>query len=182
MLKSMTAYGRSSLETPLGRFTVEIQSVNRKHLEINTFLPGELLRFDGEIKKWIGKAIARGQVTVRIFIRSDRETPIAVRPNLPLARQIKSAWDLIAEDLKLHGEFDLKLLQGQEGVLLFNAEFKDEEAYRLALQEVVALALQKLVIMKVLEGKELHDDIAFSNDEITFFIFLVKVDLFLLHS
>ncbi len=160
MLKSMTAYSRASLETSLGRFSVEIQSVNRKHLEVTTYLPGELLRFDGEIKKWIGKAIARGQVTVRIFIRSDRETPISVRPNLPLIRQIKSAWDEIAKDLQMEEKFDLELLQGQEGVLLFNAEFKDEESYRKTLQEVVALALQKLIVMKGHEGKELHDDIA----------------------
>lgn len=164
MLKSMTAYGRASLENSLGRFTAEIQSVNRKHLEVSTYLPGEFVRFDGEIKKWIGKAVARGHVTVRVFLVSDRATPIAVRPNLPLARQIKSAWEAIASDLQVEESFELELLQGQEGVLLFNAEFKDEDAYRQALREVVSAALQKFILMKENEGKELHDDIAMRVD------------------
>ena len=56
MLKSMTAYGRACVISPLGRFSVEMQSVNRKHLEIQTTLPNEFLRFDSH-----GRAHARSQ-------------------------------------------------------------------------------------------------------------------------
>lgn len=53
MLKSMTAFGRATLSTNAGRFVAEIQSVNRKFLEINAFIPRELSNFELEIKKWI---------------------------------------------------------------------------------------------------------------------------------
>ena len=52
MLKSMTAYGRASLHHHNGHFVVEIQSVNRKFLDVSVMLPRELSQFDIEIKKW----------------------------------------------------------------------------------------------------------------------------------
>jgi uncharacterized protein (TIGR00255 family) len=75
MLKSMTAFGRSEIETPLGRFVVEIQSVNRKFLEIQTHLPKELWRFDTLMRQWVGTKIFRGQVNVRVQLAYDEKPP-----------------------------------------------------------------------------------------------------------
>lgn len=162
MFKSMTAYGRANLSTSLGRFSVEIQSVNRKHLEINTFLPKELLRFDPDIKKWVSTAVGRGQVNVKVSVAFDREIPLVVAPNLPLARQVKSAWAAIGKDLKLHiNENDLlNILMRSEGILRYDEGLQDEEGYRQALKETIQQALLPFNSMKIQEGRALHADIA----------------------
>jgi uncharacterized protein (TIGR00255 family) len=161
MLKSMTAYGRACVVCALGRLTVEIQSVNRKHLEINTFLPKELLRYDTDIKKWLGAAIHRGQVNVKVFAAFDRLSPLVVTPNLPLAKQIKAAWDLIAQELDLSVKqgFTLEMLASEPGILQYEEDDHDEELFRDNLQQAVMQALKQLVAMKEREGSALHDDI-----------------------
>lgn len=162
MLRSMTAYGRHSLSTPLGQFTVEIQSVNRKHLEINTLLPKELMRFDPDIRKIIGIAVVRGQVTVKLTAYFEKVMPITVMPNLPLVRQLKAAWDAIAKDLSLRdpSEFSLDLLHGEEGIFLYGENLQDEPGYRVAIFEVVEGALKAFLAMRAHEGEALQRDIS----------------------
>lgn len=161
MLKSMTAYGRASVISSVGKFVVELQSVNRKHLEVNTFLPKELLRYDSDIKKWIAQEVGRGQVNAKISVSFERTSPLVVTPNLAVARQVKSAWEVMAKDLKvaLSTEQLWSLLSAQEDILLYDEDVQDEEIYRQALHEAVSQALQHFVAMKVYEGKVLHEDI-----------------------
>ena len=160
MLKSMTAYGRASLNTKVGHFIVEIQSVNRKFLEVNVFLPRELSQFDIELKKWLLPYIARGQVTVKVSVTFEGAVPFIVRPNLPLAHQLKAAWDAIAQDLQLDVEdFDLSLLGRTEGLLSYEENLAEEENYREALKQTLEVALKSFLQMKTQEGAILQADI-----------------------
>jgi uncharacterized protein (TIGR00255 family) len=162
MIKSMTAYGRTSNISSIGHFVVEIQSVNRKHLEINTFLPKELLRFDADIKKWIAAEVGRGQVNVKISVNFDSASPLIITPNISLAKQIKGAWDAIALELELPIEkgFTLSMLSEESGLLVYNEEVKDEELFRKILNNVVLNALKQLMLMKLREGSILFQDIS----------------------
>ncbi len=154
----MTAYGRASKASPLGHFSAEIQSVNRKYLEINIFLSKELTRFESEIRKWIGQAVQRGQVTVKISAYFDRTAPLLVRPNLPLARQIKRAWDEIARDLQIKQEFSLDLLKEETGILVYEEDLQNAEEVLQELHSVVSEALKPFLEMKQKEGRELYED------------------------
>lgn len=161
MLKSMTAYGRTSLSTSVGSFTVEIQSVNRKHLEINVFLPRELSRFESDIRKMINKVVTRGQVSVKVFANFERSTPVVVTPNLPLAKQLKSAWETIAKELKLDASqaFSLNMLLGESGVICYGEDLQHEETYRTEICQAVDGALKDFMRMRVHEGESLQRDI-----------------------
>jgi len=161
MLKSMTAYGRASLNTKVGHFVVEIQSVNRKFLEVNVMLPRELSQFDIELKKWLMPYLARGQVTVKVNVAFEGAVPFIVRPNLPLARQLKDAWSEIARELKLENdEFNLSLLRTVDGLLTYEENRDEEENYREALKQTLDIALTGFLQMKVQEGGVLQGDIS----------------------
>jgi uncharacterized protein (TIGR00255 family) len=162
MLRSMTAYGRGAIETALGRFTAEIQSVNRKHLEINVLLPKELMRFDAEIKKWISARIGRGQITVKFSVVFNQTTPLNVVANLPLALKIQKAAEDLAFTLKLPvtHELTLKMLAEQPSILLFDEQMEDEELYREALSTAFEKAMQSFVEMKLHGGRPIFIDIS----------------------
>lgn len=162
MLKSMTAYGRATIAAPLGHFTAEIQSVNRKHLEIHTYLPKELTRFDSDVRKWISEAVNRGQINVKINACFELESPVVVKPNLSLARQIKGAWDAIANDLGLDPakSFNLSLLKNETGILLYEEDLKNEDEVRSVLKKAIEEALNPFLEMKQVEGHALYLDIA----------------------
>lgn len=157
----MTAYGRSSKESSIGRLTVEIQSINRKHLEVNVILPQELIRFDTEIKKWVSQAVGRGQITVRISVVFNQNSPVVVSANIPLALQIQKAARQIASSLEVSpNELTLSLLSRQPGILLLDEQMEDEELYRDALKDVFHLALQSFLNMKAQEGRAIFIDIS----------------------
>ncbi len=167
MLKSMTAYGRSSLHTPVGHFVIEIQSVNRKFLEVNVLLPRELSQFDIEMKKWLLPHLARGQVTVKVNVAFEGAVPFIVRPNLPLARQLKEAWSEIAKELNLDkNAFHLSLLERAEGLLSYEENRDEEENYRQILKQALEEALQGFLKMKAQEGVVLQVDIAHRLEKI----------------
>lgn len=175
MLKSMTAYGRASVNTKVGHFIVEIQSVNRKFLEINVFLPRELDQFDIELKKWLMPHLARGQVTVKVNVTFEGAVPFIVKPNLPLARQLKNAWDKIAGELQLDvDEFRLSLLAKTEGLLSYEENHEEEENYREALKSTLEIALKGFLQMKIQEGAVLQADISSRLDKIRQLIQIVE--------
>ena len=175
MLKSMTAYGRASLNTKVGHFVVEIQSVNRKFLEVNVFLPRELNQFDIEVKKWLMPYLARGQVTVKVNVSFEGAVPFIIRPNLPLAIQLKAAWDEIARELKLDdGEFRLALLAGTEGLLSYEENRAEEENYREVLKQTLEVALKGFLQMKTQEGAILQADIAQRLDSMRHYLQIIE--------
>ena len=160
MLKSMTAYGRATTHSPLGNFVCEIQSLNRKFLEIYIQIPPELASFEAEVRQWISSSVGRGKVSVKIHAAFEELTPVSIKPNIPLARQVKSACTAIAEAVGLKSEeaLLLQVLGNEPGLLLRQEAIEDTESYRAELRKATDKALASLVEMKAVEGKTIHAD------------------------
>ncbi len=156
----MTAYGQSSFVCPLGRFFIEIQCVNRKYLDIQTTLPSEFFRFDGEIKKKVAESIKRGQVNIRVQVVFDAEAPLQITPNLAVARQLKSAWEQVASELgtPLDPQILFTLLSSQK-VLVYHENFKSEKQFLDPLLSTLDQALIQVNAMRANEGQVLHQEI-----------------------
>jgi uncharacterized protein (TIGR00255 family) len=159
MLKSMTAYGHSSLVTPLGRFVAEIKSVNRKFLDISIFTQKGLSCFESDIRNWISSQINRGKVDVSLWANFEGAAPVKVTPNIALAKEIKGAWDKLAKELKFDEPCELEMLQQESGILIYEENPEDLEAYRKILKEAVEIALKEAMKMKTIEGAALQKDI-----------------------
>lgn len=162
MLKSMTAFGRAAYVCSLGRFNLEIQSVNRKFLEINVSMPRELLRYELEIKRGLAPLISRGQVSVKLKADFDGHSPLVIKPNICLAKQFKHAWDRLASELGVEetNGFRLDMLAGFEGIFQTEEEVRDEAIIEKMVQEILALAVENLMKMKREEGAILQRDIS----------------------
>ncbi|SCA62373.1 UPF0701 protein YloC [Chlamydiales bacterium SCGC AG-110-P3] len=162
MLKSMTAYGRAMVTHHLGRFEVEIQSLNRRYLEIHCQLPRELSRFEVDVRKLVSQQVNRGNITVRVTANFQGGTPLTVRPNLALVRELKSAFDAVSNEVggdELSASSFLRLVTREEGLMVYGGGDDDNEAYKEAVRLAVEQALGALVEMKRAEGKALQQDI-----------------------
>ncbi|MES2121668.1 MAG: YicC/YloC family endoribonuclease [Chlamydiota bacterium] len=161
MIKSMTAYGRSSKTSKAGRFVVEIHSVNRKMLDISIYLPKELLRFDIDVRKWISASVERGQLSVRVTALSEGVAGAEFPRYLTQLKGLKEGWEQLSRSLGYDPEkaIDLPFLvaQMQEGALTDAKEVTEET--KSALKELVDEAIQELLAMKENEGKALAVDI-----------------------
>ncbi|MCH9627151.1 MAG: hypothetical protein S4CHLAM2_07860 [Chlamydiales bacterium] len=158
-LKSMTAYGRGVSSFTYGSLTIEIQSVNRRHLEMNLSLPRLLTCFEMLIRKKIAQHVGRGMVNVLVGWRSEAKNRVMVTPNLPLAKGIKQGWEKIASDLGLQGEISLSLLAREKDLFLLEEELPDEESFRAALDQGLDEALEPFLQMKRAEGEALACDL-----------------------
>lgn len=154
-LKSMTAYGRGESKA----LSVEIQSVNRRHLEVSVNLPRLLTRFEMQVRKAVTKRVGRGQVNVFIRWGAETASTISVRPNLQLARGVKEAWEKIAYDLGIEQAVDLRLLAREKDLFVCEEELPDEAGFEKALMLALDEALDQLVEMKGREGEALTQDI-----------------------
>ena len=61
-MKSMTGYGEGSQNVRGIKITVQIRSLNHRHLDMQLRLPREYLSFEEEIRKAIREKIARGRI------------------------------------------------------------------------------------------------------------------------
>jgi len=159
----MTGYGRSHRENTFGRFTIEIQSINRKHFEIQTSLyPSALLRFESHMRKLVSGKLSRGQINLKVNINFNETSSQVVTPNFPLARQVKKAWELIAEDLNipLDPKELLHSLTLTPDILQYGEELDNEEFLLSEILTVISEALDNLIEMREKEGEHLQQDIA----------------------
>jgi len=160
MLKSMTAYGRATFNAPQGHFVIEVQSVNRKFLDVHVVLPPELSQFEIELKKWILPYLTRGQINIKVNVSFENTVPFIVQPNIPLARQLKASWTKMAEELQMDAkDFFLELLVKQEGLFRLEENQEQDETYRHILKQTLEAALKALVGMKNQEGALLQADL-----------------------
>jgi uncharacterized protein (TIGR00255 family) len=166
----MTAYGHSSLVTPLGRFVAEIKSVNRKFLDISIFTQKGLSCFESDIRNWISSQVNRGKVDVSLWATFEGEAPVKVTPNLALAKEIKGAWDLLTKELKLDQPNGLEIFLREPGILIYEENVEDLEAYQKIVKEAVEMALKDAMKMKITEGAALQKDIESRLDKMKVWI------------
>lgn len=155
MLRSMTGFGRAVINSPIGRLTVEIYSVNRKFLEISVTSPREFGQFETEVRKWISDVATRGQISVKIFF-----VPTLMKGVLPEAEVLKSlkmGWDRLAQDVGLDTkEITLTFLMQYLPIQPQEPSEKELDA----LKTCVGEALHSFMAMKLTEGEALAADFA----------------------
>ena len=155
----MTAYGRKFQDTEIGTFLVEIQSVNRKFLEVNILLPKEFFHFEEALRKLVSSKVTRGQVSVKISVVFKSDSPLVVKPNLVLARQIFSAVEELKKEFQLTESMNWQTLLSQPDILSYQVDDAKEKKYYEVLEEVFLKALQDFLHMKQVEGISLQNDI-----------------------
>jgi len=152
---SMTGFGRAAHKSPLGLLSVEIQSLNRKFLDVSISLPKELSRFEVEIRKWAGETIGRGQVVVRVAL-SPEEGTLSLPPK-KLMKSYKKALQDLAQSLDFD-EKEITLSFLLKTAPPYGVQF-DESELLAVLEKCVKEALKKLVMMKRREGRVLEKEI-----------------------
>jgi len=158
MLASMTGFGRAFLVTPSGKWVVEIQSINRKHMELFVVMPKELSRFELEVRKWVSEASMRGQITVRVSFSPNATEMNEFLPSVEILQGLKTSWENVAcsigcDPKKVDLPFIMLHFPFQKKVDLV----KDEDLKFLG--QCVQAAIIDLKEMKMKEGKILAIDL-----------------------
>ncbi|CAM0117478.1 YicC/YloC family endoribonuclease [Rhabdochlamydiaceae symbiont of Dictyostelium giganteum] len=153
MRKSMTGYGRGSLETEQGRFVLEIISLNRKGLDIHLHLPQELLFLDPVMRKWCAQVAERGHITIRLAFEPKNHHQLTHD-----LKKEKIKWERVAKDLDLSvEEITLSFLLSQHAPS--NTSSLDDALLKRGLESVWNIAASAWIFMRESEGNALTNDL-----------------------
>lgn len=68
MIQSMTGYGKSVLQLPTKKVTIEIKSLNSKNLDLNVRIPSYYREKELSVRKELASALVRGKVDFSIYV------------------------------------------------------------------------------------------------------------------
>lgn len=73
MIQSMTGYGKSVIQLPTKKITVEVKSLNSKSLDLNTRVPSSYREKELQIRTMLATSLTRGKVDFNLFVEMTGE-------------------------------------------------------------------------------------------------------------
>ena len=86
MIYSMTGYGKSVLQLPTKKITIELKSLNSKNLDLNARMPSIYREKELEIRKQIANELVRGKVDFSIYVETTADDT-STQINTPVVKQ-----------------------------------------------------------------------------------------------
>lgn len=158
MIKSMTGFGRGTFsKAGVGTFVVEIQSVNRKHREINLHLPKELLPFESRIRSVLIENIDRGRVNLYVDFISGRDKKVVF--DYQLAGDFLKQCSKMQRKLKLKSEVDMSMVLGIPNIMKVEEGKISNTRLWAVLEPALKKAVKDIVAMRRKEGINIGKDI-----------------------
>ncbi len=159
MIYSMTGYGKSVLQLPTKKITIELKSLNSKNLDLNARMPSIYREKELDLRKLIAKQLERGKVDFSIYVETTADDT-STQINAPVVKQYMQQLKAVYNDgndielLKMAVRFPDALNTVREEI--DNTEWKQIEAE-------IKTALDSLKDYRLNEGKVLEQDF---NDRI----------------
>lgn len=159
MIRSMTGYGRGEAQTPAGRFTVEVRSVNARFGEVLVRLPRDVTPLEDRVRAVVQSRVLRGRVEVTIM-RDDRAARTkSVRADVDLAAAYAQALRDLADVIGVADGMSLSQVAAFPDVIRVEEAKEDLDALWPALAPAVEAAAGDLVAMREAEGRRLAEDL-----------------------
>ncbi len=158
MIHSMTAYGRSEIVTEEITVSLEIRSVNSRHLDINLRLPSRYMELEERIKAAVVKKLNRGRVDIRAQIQPRDLQGLAFEIDEPRAAAYHAALERLRTRFNLEQPVSLNMLSDTTGLIKPVELESDVTAYVPVVDQCLKAALTDLIAMRKTEGEFLARD------------------------
>lgn len=149
----MTGYGKTELQLPTKKLTIELKSLNSKNIDLNVRIPSIYKGKELLIRKKIASKLVRGKVDFSIYsenIGDNLSTELNQQSIKAYMSQLKEISD--ASEVEL-----LQMAVRLPDTLQSNREELNEEEWQL-IENAIDQALDKIVLYRTDEGKSLYID------------------------
>jgi len=153
MIQSMTGYGKSVIQLPSKKITVEIKSLNSKNLDLNVRVPSSYRSKELQIRNLLAKSLIRGKVDFNLFVEITGEatnTEVNATVVKQYMKQLGALVDSTPDEL-------LKMAIRMPDALKTERDEIDELEYTSILQAIEE-ALSSLTNYRNDEGKVLENE------------------------
>ena len=155
----MTGYGRAEVVHAGRKFSVELNSVNRKQSDIVINLPRDLAELEPRIRQTINENISRGRTNANITLHSGPNGARKLALDTELARSYHEAMRALQKELNAPGEITISTILQAPGVMRFPSKRLIAEEAWPAVDRALRGALADLIKMREREGKHLAKDL-----------------------
>lgn len=153
MIQSMTGYGKSVLQLPNKKISIEIKSLNGKNLDSYVRTPSIYREKELDIRKLLASKLERGKIDFSLFIEITSEET-STQLNKPVVnsyiKQLKAIVD--GDEIEL-----LKMAVRMPDSLNTERDEIDEEEWK-TIENEINIAIQKIQEYRAEEGKVLEND------------------------
>ena len=165
----MTGYGKTILQLPGKKISIELKSLNSKNLDVNARMPSAYRAKELDIRKLISKHLIRGKVDFTLFVEITGENSSSKISTSVIKQYIKQlrGVDATGKDLDY-----LKMAIRLPDAIVTERDDIDEEEWSL-IEKGIHEAISKIIDYRNNEGNTLKDD--FLNRIETLAVLLEKV-------
>lgn len=158
MIQSMTGFGKSVLQLPNKKITIEIKSLNSKNLDLNTRIPSLYREKELTIRQLISKSLGRGKVDFSLYLEitgeetSSQVNNVVVKEYMNQLRELSPYFEGGDQEVEL-----AKMAVRMPDALTTNREELDESEYNV-IEDEIKHALAAINEYRLDEGKVLEHD------------------------
>jgi len=153
MIQSMTGYGKSVIQLPTKKISIEIKSLNSKNLDLNARMPSLYREKELSIRKLIASKLVRGKVDFSLYMEiTGEETSTQINKTVvhQYIKQLKEVVD--GDDTEL-----LKMaIRLPDAVTTERDEINEDEWKQIA--QTIDSSIEKIQQYRIDEGKSLETD------------------------
>ena len=157
MIKSMTGYGKATLNIENRNYQIEIKSVNHRYLDFNIKLPKTLTYLEEDIKKIISEKIKRGKVDVFVTFENNSDEGKQVIINKELANTYINKLKELAELENISS--NIEVIEIANYTYIYLKTDQDDEKIKNEITQVTKEATDRILEMKQIEGEKLAQDL-----------------------
>jgi len=154
----MTGYGRGQSAFDGSKFSVELNSVNRKQSDVTVSLPREFNELEPRVRDLINSRISRGRLNVVVTFQSGPALTPRLAVDSALAAAYYRAMVELRSDLGAGGEITIETILRAPGVLRVPEDSIAIDNAWPHLEKALTSALDDLIHMREREGKHLAKD------------------------
>ena len=156
MIQSMTGYGKSVLQLPTKKVTIEIKSLNSKNLDLNVRIPSYYKEKELSVRKKLASALVRGKVDFSIFVEMTADETSTTVNNGVVKEYMQQLRNVVqtgtSDDVEL-----LKMAVKMPDALKTEREELDENEWNL-INENIDVAIKEIVQYRIDEAASLEVD------------------------
>lgn len=157
-LRSMTGFGAATCREGTLELSVELRSVNHRHLQLKTRLPAELSALENELETRVRARIERGALSISVRLEEGGARTVVF--DRALAARYKAEIEALAQELQLAPQVSMPTLLGLPGVVGTADDNRLREREAALLWKALEQALSALIAMRESEGQAIEADFA----------------------
>ena len=155
MIQSMTGFGKSLLQLPSKKITVEIKSLNSKSLDLNARIPGQYREKELQLRNLIANSLTRGKVDFSLYVEVTAEETTSVINHAVVRGYIKQLKEIVdGDETEL-----LKMAVRMPDALKTEREEINETEFS-SIEQAVHSALLEINAFRADEGRALEAELA----------------------